>query len=176
MRFGFIDRISMVAVVVSCLRRLIVVLTVLVAVMVVPVGCTVEKSTEDGAGGNLYPPEEDSSERYLDVSLDGRVCRIDESGNTVPVAGLTVTMKDAKGLAVGSVETSEFGRYFIQQEDVAVGDYWEMHVYVEVADFREGAGMPMYEPRRVLKQIVNAPGGVAVLTMDDIIIADDFQR
>lgn len=147
-------------------------LTVLVAAVLLAGGCSAAADAPSENGG-ARPPEE-GKHHPLNISLDGKVGWINESGNVVPIYGIKVTMIDGEGIRTDSTHTNYNGRFLIEHAAVAVGNSWEArHIYVEIMDDRspeDKLEKPTYKYRRILKEINSAPNNEAFLTMDDIIV------
>lgn len=118
---------------------------------------------------NPQPPKDEK--RYLDISLDGKVGYRSETGSLAAVPGLKVTMINADGIRTDSARTNSNGRFLIEHRQVAVGYYWEKHIYIEVSDDRpDTEEETRYETLRILKQIDASPNNTAILTMDEIVV------
>lgn len=131
-------------------------------------GCS---ASYDMATENPWPKPPEDEKRYLDISLDGKVGCRNEDDSLAPVPDLKVTMINANGVRTDSARTNSNGRFLIEHSHVAVGYYWEKHIYVEISDDRpidDADGKIRYKTLRILKQIDAAPDNAAVLTMDDI--------
>ena len=104
-------------------------LTVLVAAVLLAGGCSAAADAPSENGG-ARPPEE-GKHHPLNISLDGKVGWINESGNVVPIYGIKVTMIDGEGIRTDSTHTNYNGRFLIEHAAVAVGNSWEArHIYV----------------------------------------------